>query len=132
MKFNWLDYIIVAKDLLNFNKSKASEEALSRASISRVYYGCHCSVRNYLLSKGYDLYSNNNDESFATIHTKVITSIKEEKSDKIHWEIGENLNRLRGIRIKADYYDSADIDKNKAVFCLKRAELILDNLKSLT
>lgn len=100
MPFNWPDYLDLARELntptTNF---KSGKEAQLRSAISRAYYGAAIQARNFLLERGVEVPSGSN------VHWFVIDRFNH-SIDRYQLKIGQNLNRLRQLRNKADYSDN--------------------------
>ena len=105
MSFPWLDYLVLAEALLQARTTLAPEEACCRAAISRAYYAVFCMSRNYLREQeGRQVPSRD-------VHRYVRDAFKK-SPDRLHKQIGYDLDRLRSDRNKADYDDSvANLDK---------------------
>ncbi len=128
MKFDWSEYFYLAKEL-----AETSEEAELRSAVSRAYYSAFCLARNYLRDiqldprlswhKTYDINAHQYvAEKFIYNQSKSQTMI----------EIGQNLNRLRKMRNKADYEDIIFYLKKEARTALMLAQNIISALSNLT
>ncbi len=128
MKFDWSEYFYLAKEL-----AETSEEAELRSAVSRAYYSAFCLARNYLRDiqldprlswhKTYDINAHQYvAEKFIYNQSKSQTMI----------EIGQNLNRLRKMRNKADYEDTIFYLKKEARTALMLAQNIISALSNLT
>jgi len=115
MSFDWKDYIKLAKKLYDESNKDSIEEAYNRAVISRSYYGVFCISR---IKAGLEYISD------PSIHKRVIgyytNSNKPEKQ-----AVGELLDELRRMRIKADYYRNKNIDKGLAERAILKANEVL-------
>jgi uncharacterized protein (UPF0332 family) len=128
MKFDWSEYFYLAKEL-----AETSKEAELRSAVSRAYYSAFCLARNYLRDiqldprlswhKTYDINAHQYvAEKFIYNQSKSQTMI----------EIGQNLNRLRKMRNKADYEDTIFYLKKEARTALMLAQNIISALSKLT
>jgi len=128
MKFDWSEYFYLAKEL-----AETSKEAELRSAVSRAYYSAFCLARNYLRDiqldprlswhKTYDINAHQYvAEKFIYNQSKSQTMI----------EIGQNLNRLRKMRNKADYEDTIFYLKKEARTALMLAQNIISGLSKLT
>jgi len=128
MKLDWSEYFNLAKKL-----AETSEEAKLRFAVSRAYYSAFCLARNYLRDiqldprlswhKTYDINAHKYvAEKFIYNQSKSQTMI----------EIGQNLNRLRKMRNKADYEDTIFYLQKEARTALMLAENIILALSNLT
>ncbi len=131
MSFDWANYLDVAKDLCGkSNGTQLVPEAKFRCAISRAYYGAYCSARNYLRSKGISVPTNG--EGHQIVRENFYNS-----SNKTEQQIGENLNRLRIARNKADYNDCYHSQhvisklQSEAQVSLCHSECILSSLKQI-
>ncbi|HID61452.1 MAG TPA: HEPN domain-containing protein [Anaerolineae bacterium] len=100
MSFDWSEYFALAQELVGQATSPSSQEARLRSAISRAYYAAFCKARNYLRDReGHSI------PRGGQVHRYVRNQFKK-SSDKVRKEVGENLNRLRKDRNKADYDDT--------------------------
>lgn len=101
--FNWLNYIYLAKVLIERN-----DEASLRSAISRLYYGFFGIVRRYLINvkNNYYLREYNRD-----VHSNVYDELRLSK-DPTEKQIAKILNKLRLIRNNADYDADEEYDLN--------------------
>ena len=128
MKLDWSEYFNLAKEL-----AETSEEAELRSAVSRAYYSAFCLARNYLRDiqldprlswhKTYDINAHKYvAEKFIYNQSKSQTMI----------EIGQNLNRLRKMRNKAEYEDTIFYLQKEARTALMLAQNIILALSNLT
>src|SRR6266849_725492 len=116
MSFDWSNYLDLARELQRQGAVHSSKEAELRSAISRAYYAAFCKARNYLrdrrhltLSRGAEAHSEVQDEFQLS-------------PDRRFKEIGENLNRLRTFRNRADYNDVFAGLNNTTVLCIELAD----------
>lgn len=135
MKFNWSEYLDLAKKLAGMKNVNVSDQAKLRTSISRAYYASYCNVYNYLrdvekdksLPKGEKVH-----ECHKYVRKKFLDS-----SEEVRRQIGQNLARLLTDRIKADYRDEIIITNkisslsNLAQIDIFFAEQTISNLDTL-
>lgn len=104
MKFNWSEYLDLAKELAGMKNINVSDEAKFRSSISRAYYASYCKLYCYLrdverddsLPKGEEAH-----KGHKYVRDKFVDS-----EEEVYRKIGQNLSRLLTDRIKADYRDN--------------------------
>ncbi|MBW4668791.1 MAG: HEPN domain-containing protein [Cyanomargarita calcarea GSE-NOS-MK-12-04C] len=146
MKFDWLEYYDLAKELADVNstnsgdssdnpksnnpKSKISEAKL-RSSISRAYYGAFCTARNYLRDVLLDRRLSKAGSADINEHQYVADEFKHNRSSKKMIEIGNDLSRLRQFRNKSDYDDNIYNLEKEVSFALKLAENIITKITEL-
>jgi uncharacterized protein (UPF0332 family) len=146
MKFDWSNYLALAKNLLNqvnisleerSNKSDSIsetslDEAKLRCAISRAYYSAFCIARNYLRDVEDDYRLNKWKEYKIPPHEYVINTFKE-SSNKDYKRIGRSLDGLREIRNKVDYEDSISLHVLPAntKIAVETAKQVIDLLKKL-
>jgi hypothetical protein len=108
MSFDWLDYLIIARQLYQeANQAEAIlQEGKYRIAISRAYYAAYIIARNHL-----------RDVDKLIIppidaHRFVIKTYADD-ADPIRVDIGDKLQNLKTKRIQADYQDKfrGDIGK---------------------
>jgi uncharacterized protein (UPF0332 family) len=97
--FDWEEYLRLAEELSS-TSATTMLEARYRAAISRTYYACFCSARNFLRDhdRRTDLPRDENVHVFVRD-----TFLANEHPDRLL--IGLNLDRLRTSRNRADYDD---------------------------
>ena len=128
MKFDWLEYFNLAKEL-----AETSKEAELRSAVSRAYYSAFCLARNYLrdIQQYPRLWRNITYDINA--HKYVAEKfIYNQSKSQIMIEIGKDLSRLRKMRNKADYEDTMFNLKREARTALMLAENIISALSKLS
>lgn len=102
--FQWVSYIDLAEELLKQvpkdRKDNQLSEARARCGISRVYYGVFHVVQDYLKETGFVPQTIGEGS-----HQAVIKACREFKNNKSLLRIGNDLERLKDKRTKADYHD---------------------------
>ncbi|WP_217355207.1 hypothetical protein [Aphanizomenon sp. UHCC 0183] len=117
MKFNWAEYLELAKELADITSTISSDsetdskprisEAKLRSSISRAYYAAFCIARNYLRDVLHEPRLSKARTGDTNEHQFVADEFRYNKSkNKKMIEIGNDLGRLRQSRNKADYDDT--------------------------
>ena len=128
MKFDWSEDFNLAKQL-----AETSEEAELRSAVSRAYYSAFCLARNYLRDIERDPRLSRNKTYDINVHKYVADEFIHYKSkSKTMIEIGNDLNRLRNMRNKADYEDTMFNLKREARIALMLAQNIILALSKLT
>ena len=125
MSFDWLEYLLLARELVVQSTGSASQEARSRSAISRAYYAAFKMAFNHLLGRDSSIVFIRTD-----IHTYVIEKFKYD-ADRLRREIGVNLDRLRRERNRADYDDTIDRLPETVAKALLQAEKIVSDLAKL-
>ncbi|HLP91467.1 MAG TPA: HEPN domain-containing protein [Nostocaceae cyanobacterium] len=137
MNFDWSSYLEIAQILYdevintsNQENSASIKEAKIRSAISRAYYSAFCLTRNYLRDfEGYtDLATRTKG-----VHEYVISELQNStQQDFIN--LGNYLDRLRSLRVEADYKDNAGVNLliAKAKIALKDAKKVVDLIEKLT
>jgi|SRR6476661_3847651 len=127
MKFDWKEYFKLAKEL-----AETSEEAKLRSAVSRAYYSAFCLARNYLRDIKHDPTLSRNKTDI-NVHKHVADEfIHHKPKSQIMIEIGNDLNRLRPRRNKADYEEPISYSPKEAITALMLAENIISALRKLT
>ena len=125
MSFDWSEYLKLARQLAVLDGSALDQEARLRSAISRAYYAAFCRSRNYLrdTQKGS---VPGGAKAHAYVREQFLNSSVETRK-----ELGENLERLREARNKADYDDNVPGLSGLARTALKWAEDAIASLGSL-
>ena len=96
MRFDWYQFLLLARELLNMRTLRSLRAALQRTAISRAYYAAFSTARKYLREV----------EGVNTIrqdaHQFVINYFLN-STDSDYFDIGEQLKTLLTARNKADY-----------------------------
>lgn len=125
MSFDWLQYLILAKELDGQATAPASPEARRRSAISRAYYAAFIGARNYLQKQeGHSIPKTSDAHKYVSEQFK-------RSSDPVRQDIGRKLERLRTTRNQADYNDTATGLFTNTKIAIKRAEQIISKLSSL-
>ena len=125
MSFDWSAYLSLARELARIGATHASREAESRFAISRAYYAAFCKTRNFFI-----INDGTNFSLGPEVHTEVKNKLLTSRNRRER-TIGENLNRLRRLRNKADYDDQFRRIQNDTQFAIELAEDILADLERL-
>jgi uncharacterized protein (UPF0332 family) len=124
MSFDWSEYLNLAQELTGQAVSPSSQEAKLRSAISRAYYAAFCKARNHLRDKeGLPIQK-------IDVHQYVRNRFKS-SPDKVRKKVGENLNRMRKDRNKADYDDEVPRLAAMTVKTLKLADQVIRRLRNL-
>jgi len=111
MGFDWMYYITLAERLedaaekLKNENEPEFQQACLRSAVSRAYYGAYCIARNLLEKKHVGIPREHVHEY---VRNKYLSSADNEVE-----KVGENLKRLWGKRIQADYRDEMDLMEGK-------------------
>ena len=101
-KFNWANYIDFAKTLYQEILAGEENECKIRCGISRAYYGAFHRAEAYLRRAQIDfkIYGKGSHENLIIEFEKL-----GKNGDKKFTKISKYLDRLKQLRVKADYYD---------------------------
>jgi len=127
MTFDWTEYLKLAQELAGQATNPANEEAKLRSSISRAYYAAFCKARNHLRDIDGDSIPRSDVHAYVCNKFKLST-------DKSRVAIGNELDRQRVRRNKADYDDSVtrlSLMAKMAKMSLKSTQDIIYMLSSL-
>ncbi len=120
--FDWAEYLDVADDLIVLVGGEGGE----RSAISRAYYACYGKASAYAKSKRVPLTGRGSDH-----HVVWQWFIDGLGRGPIHVSVGQNGQRLKGWRIKADYRagfsNTGPISQN----AIAVARQLLDDLSTL-
>ncbi len=125
MTFDWSEYLKLAQELAGQAINSASQEAKLRSSVSRAYYAAFCKARNYLHDiEGHLI------PSTGEAH-KYVRDVFKRSPDRSRRKIGNNLDRLRIDRNKADYWNSVTGLSSIAKIDLTIAQEVISTLSFL-
>ena len=125
MTFDWSEYLKLAQELAGDAANSPNEEAKLRSSVSRAYYAAFCKARNHLRD-----IDGNQIPPKVNVHTYVRNQFKN-SSDKSRKKIGNDLNRLRLRRNKADYEDAVPGLSQLTTASLKVTHAVISALNTL-
>ncbi len=125
MSFDWSEYFFLAQELAGHPTDRAGQEARLRAAISRAYYATFCSARNLLRDKDSIAIPRNKNP-----HEFVISRFRKNQHP-LRRKIGDDLDRLRRRRNKADYEDTILDIHRIAETALRLAQRTLSTLNQL-
>lgn len=125
MSFDWAEYFDLAQELAGQGLTPTSQEAKSRAAISRAYYAAFCKSRNYLRDV-----DNRPVPKSAQAHAYT-RRVFDSSSDKTRKGLAKNLERLRIKRNTADYDDAIVNLSSETTFALGLAQKVLSDLSTL-
>jgi uncharacterized protein (UPF0332 family) len=124
MSFDWSEYLDLAQELAGRATGPSSQEAKLRSAISRAYYAAFCKARNHLRdNEGLPIPK-------VDVHRYVRDQFKN-SPDKARKEVGENLNRMRKDRNKADYDDRITRLADVTTKAVRLADQVIHRLRSL-
>ena len=97
MSFDWVEYLVLAKNLHESPQALGSEEASCRSATSRAYYAAFHLALEFAESDGYAPSHSGED------HRGVPSYFRNGESDKLRRRVSNCLDRMRDGRRKADY-----------------------------
>jgi len=118
---NYEDFIKSAQKLLTIDPA---EEINYRNAISRAYYAFY--------HRCLPLYTESNDKILADSHKTVVSTLDEkyqQTSEKKYHTASNRLDKLRKIRVKADYRLSQNISLYDAKRAVQSAQKAIDELE---
>lgn len=132
MRFDWSDYLSLARELAAISGDSDNSEAKLRSAVSRAYYAVFCLARNYLRDVEQDSRLSSNRTPDINEHQYVADEFIYHRSKaKKLIKIGENLSRLRQFRNKADYADTVFTLASDVKIALRLAQNIMTSLSQL-
>jgi uncharacterized protein (UPF0332 family) len=124
MSFDWSEYLTLAQELAG-ELVLSNEEAKSRSAISRAYFSAYCIARNFLRDKeGYRIPEDSDAHSL--VRDLFVKSYVGHRR-----RIGQNLERLRLDRNKADYDDIFTGLPSSVTVALNLAKWVISTLSTL-
>jgi uncharacterized protein (UPF0332 family) len=125
MTFDWSEYLKLAQELAGDVASSPNEEAKLRSSVSRAYYAAFCKARNHLRD-----IDDHQIPKRGNVHKYVRDQFKD-SPDNVRKKIGNDLDRLRIHRNKADYDDVVTGLPKLATATLKSTHNVISTLKTI-
>lgn len=125
MSFDWVEYLDLAQELAGHAPIFTSQEAKSRAAISRAYYAAFCKSRNHLRDADHRPVPRS-----AQAHTYVRKEF-DQSADKVRKGLAKNLERLRIKRNAADCDDAVVNLPSETTFALTLAQKVISDLSTL-
>ncbi len=122
MRFDWREYLELAKKISNMSDLELSEEALYRSAVSRAYYAAFCWCRNFAYQR---LGFKTSDTSKA--HKELREFLKRKGGKWIR--LASQLNNLRLWRNKCDYEDEVQGLSNMLKESIKFSENVINTCK---
>lgn len=130
MSFDWHEYEVLARLLAgdsDVDISQISDDARRRTAISRAYYASLHVAREFIeIHLGLIL----KNSASKSLHTQVINTYRDDEN-LTYIAVGENLNRLRLLRVQADYEKEMSKIRSKTRDALTFARDIFDNIEKL-
>jgi len=124
MSFDWSQYLNLAQKLAGQEVTAPGREAELRCAISRAYYAVFCSAKNHLRDREHLSIPR------ARVHSYVIDQFKD-SPDSARIQLGQDLDRLRWDRNKADYDDDFPKFDDTATLDMRLAQQLLTALAKL-
>ena len=100
MRFDWSEYLDVARELASVASSSVNREAKLRSAISRAYYAAFINARNHLRDREGLLIPKTSDAH------RYVKDQFQHSCDLVRQSLGGKLLRLRDFRRQADYVDT--------------------------
>jgi uncharacterized protein (UPF0332 family) len=117
VKFDWTEFLTLAKEL-----AARPDEAARRSAVSRAYYSVLGQARTLFDARG---------EVSATVQAATLWKVLQEKGDAPRREIGVSAGRLRGKRNRADYDPTVQGLENLVKSSLLEAEHLISMLAKI-
>jgi len=123
MSFDWFDYINIAEILHSQGKRGEFEQACFRCAVSRSYYAAFIFSKKYAESKGqnFEIYDGSS-------HKRVIEYFTRNKNPRLQ-TIGEDLYKLKRVRILSDYKDEPEFNSLAVGNWIKTSKNIIEDLE---
>ena len=124
---DWFTYYRLAKEWAEADWPDEVREAYRRSAVSRAYYAMYCTARDKLHDAG-----RYNPSECESKHLHVWNKYKEDREYPEREHIGKVGDRLRRMRIKADYYGFIDRFPELVDYAMADAEDLRNHLDGLT
>jgi uncharacterized protein (UPF0332 family) len=117
--FDWLEYLELARQLVDPERPGYPKEAAERSAVSRAYYAVFCWLRSYA-EKNMDFKPKRDpsDHSLLRKHLK----------NRGHECLASDLNRLRMLRNACDYNDEVSQLRLQVDYSFRLADEIIHKL----
>jgi len=125
MKFDWREYLELAKKISNMNDLGLSEEALYRSAVSRAYYAAFCWCRNF----AYQRFGFKTSDT-AKVHIELREFFKRKGGNWVR--LASQLNKLRSWRNKCDYEDEVKGLSHMVKESIKLSENVINICEQLS
>lgn len=129
MSFDWREYLDLAKHL-HQSAGGNLKDSMLRSAISRAYYAALNESKDFLKKK--NVISPHIMKNGLS-HENIISTFRSGR-DRGYSRIGANLDRLRDLRVKADYKESAlgaNNIQSETDFTIRRASSLLNFIDTL-
>jgi uncharacterized protein (UPF0332 family) len=119
MRFDWAEYLELARDL-TFNESQAGREAYLRSAISRAFYSAYHCAKEIHLRRGWS------PPFGGDTHKETFRAIENSGKDGAV-ECADTLRSMKTSRVHADYetHFPGDLEK-AALFMIEQAASIIE------
>jgi uncharacterized protein (UPF0332 family) len=132
MAFDWVEYLILAEELIGQHSRPAAQEARLRCAVSRAYYAAFCEVKNYLITKenfrplpGRGAHKTTRDYLYRLANTAPSARAKTLN------EVAASLQDLCNNRVSADYNEHQTCTLRMTEYQLLQAHEVISLLKAL-
>lgn len=126
MSFNWREYLTLSEGLKARPDLLGTRETSFRSAASRAYYAAYQCAREYACTEGFEPHYG--DSSHKELQKHFCNHIPPHQTYK---KISVQLDRLRDIRVKADYLSKLDSPESLASSAIGMAKIILRCLDDL-
>lgn len=127
MSFDWREFLTLAEELYTHPDQYCSAEASFRSATSRAYYAAFQCAYEFACEEGFEPVYGESSHSYLQRHFS-----HHPLSNPIYRKISVQLNRLRALRVQADYAaalkGSPQFMANSAI---GMAKIVLDCLRQL-
>lgn len=139
MRFDWQQYLQLAKSLRVEGSVTPYDEAKLRSAISRAYYAAHCSAADFMHRRGWQFPRRNRRPRGDTRGShEVLHDEMAKLSDPNGYLVAQKLRDMKLRRVNADYfgdYDRSVNDLNKILIAaqdnVSLSEQVIQLIKGL-
>lgn len=126
MTFNWITFLDFSKGIKQDPEKPGPREAACRSAASRAYYAAYHNARIKAESEGFS--SSRSGDNHVNVQNYYLSS----SENVIRKKISKELDRLRKLRILADYRDELDrAPESLADQAIGMAIRIIDDINNL-
>lgn len=116
-------YFLDAAEEIHGGEEVSDDETRARVSVGRAYYAAYLAAREVVRSA-------RGDPEFTTSHGALASTLKEAADDEVA-KVGEDLESLKEMRERSDYYLRKTVPSHMVALLLMQASRVVDRVPAL-